>query len=141
MQSLSTVTVDPNLRRAVQYCHLDPSHIPLLSTGKPEVWWLKVLRNEGDPLDTNSFQWKITFSFRERLREIPFMLFGGVESRSNHMESIGSRRYPYSLLGGSLEIPRGIGGGGGSPRPTLLMYSLYGLKVNISRGELVGSNQ
>ena len=60
-----------------------------------------------------------TFSFRERLREIPLMLFEGVENRSNHiyMESIGSRKYPYSLLGDSLEIPRGrpqeagVGGG------------------------------
>ena len=136
VQSLSTVTVDPNFRRAVQYCQLGSSHIPLLSIGKPEVCWWKVPPSEGDPLDTNRFQWKITFSFRERL----LMLFGGeggVESCSNHMESIGSRRYPYSLLGGSLEIPRGRGGG--SPRPTFLMYSLYGLKMNISRGALVGN--
>ena len=37
VQSLSTVAVDPNLRRVVKYCQLDSSHIPLLSTGKPEV--------------------------------------------------------------------------------------------------------
>ena len=37
LQSLSTVAVDPNLRRVVQYCQLDSSHIPLLSIGKPEV--------------------------------------------------------------------------------------------------------
>ena len=65
------------------------------------------------------------------------MLFEGVESHSNHMESIESRRYPDSLLGGSLEISRG----GGAVRPTFLMYSLYGLKMNISREEVVGSNQ
>ena len=37
VQSLSTVAVNPNLRRVVKYCQLDSSHIPLLSTGKPEV--------------------------------------------------------------------------------------------------------
>ena len=37
VQSLSTVAVNPNLRRVVQYCQLDSSHIPLLSTGKLEV--------------------------------------------------------------------------------------------------------
>ena len=37
LQSLSTVAVNPNLRRVVQYCQLHSSHIPLLSTGKPEV--------------------------------------------------------------------------------------------------------
>ena len=37
VQSLSTLAVDPNLRRVVTYCQLDSSHIPLLSTGKPEV--------------------------------------------------------------------------------------------------------
>ena len=58
-----------------------------------------------------------TFSFCERLRELPLMLFEGVDSRSNHMESIGSRKYPYPLLGDSMEIPRGrpqeagVGGG------------------------------
>ena len=31
------------------------------------------------------------------------------------------------------------GWGGVSPRPTFLMYSLYGLKMNISRGALVGN--
>ena len=36
-QSLSTVAGGPNLRRAVKYCQLDSSHIPLLSIGKPEV--------------------------------------------------------------------------------------------------------
>ena len=37
VQSLSTVAVNPNLRRVVKYCQLDSSHIPLLSTGNPEV--------------------------------------------------------------------------------------------------------
>ena len=37
VQSLSTVAVDPNLRRAVKYCQLDSGCIPLLSIGKPEV--------------------------------------------------------------------------------------------------------
>ena len=37
VQSLSKVAVDPNLRRAVKYCQLDSSRIPLLSIGKPEV--------------------------------------------------------------------------------------------------------
>ena len=37
VQSLSTVAVNPNLRRVVKHCQLDSSHIPLLSTGKPEV--------------------------------------------------------------------------------------------------------
>ena len=37
VQSLSAVAVDPYLRRAVKYCQLDSSHIPLLSTGKLEV--------------------------------------------------------------------------------------------------------
>ena len=31
----------------------------------------------------NRFQWKNTFSIRERLRKIPLMLFEGVECRSN----------------------------------------------------------
>ena len=34
-----------------------------------------------DPLDTNRFQWKSTFSIREKLRKIPLMLDEGVESR------------------------------------------------------------
>ena len=37
VQSLSTVAVNSNLRRVVKYCQLDSRHIPLLSTGKPEV--------------------------------------------------------------------------------------------------------
>ena len=37
VQSLSKVAVDPNLRKAVKYCQLDSSRIPLLSIGKPEV--------------------------------------------------------------------------------------------------------
>ena len=77
-----------------------------------------------------------TFSFCERLREIALMLFEGVESHSNHMESIGSRKYPCPLLGDSLEIPRERG----CLRPTFLMYSLCEPKMNISRGEVVGSN-
>ena len=37
VKSQSKVAVNPNLRRVVKYCHLDSSHIPLLSTGKPDV--------------------------------------------------------------------------------------------------------
>ena len=35
--SISAVTINPNLRRVVQYCQLDSSHIPLLANRKPEV--------------------------------------------------------------------------------------------------------
>lgn len=39
-----------------------------------------VLPRVGDPLDTNRFHWKWTFSICEGLRKIPIMLHEGVES-------------------------------------------------------------
>ena len=41
-----------------------------------------------DPLDTNRFRWKSSFSIRERLRKIPLMLDEGVESRSDGVHRI-----------------------------------------------------
>ena len=45
-----------------------------------------------DPLDTNRFRWKSSFSIRERLRKIPLMLDEGVESRSDGVHRIHWKR-------------------------------------------------
>ena len=39
-------------------------------------------------MDTNRFQWKSSFSIRERLRKIPLMLDEGVESHSDEVHRI-----------------------------------------------------
>ena len=60
--------------RVVQYCRPESSRIPLLSIGKPEVYWCKVLPSvflekfrscwmRGG----KSFRWKSSFSIRGRL--------------------------------------------------------------------------
>ena len=56
------------------------------------------------------------------------MLFEGVESRYNHMESIGSRKYPYSLLGDSLEIPRGRPREGGAGWGEVSMTNIFNVQ-------------
>ena len=43
-----------------------------------------------DPLHTNRFRWKSSFSIRERLRKISLMLDEGVESRSDGVHRINS---------------------------------------------------
>ena len=66
--------------------------MPLLSIGKPEVWWCKVLPSVGDPMDTNRFEWKSTFSIRERHREISLVLDEEVESLSDGVHRIHWKR-------------------------------------------------
>ena len=41
-----------------------------------------------DPLDTNRFRWKSSFSIRKRLRMIPLMLDEGMESRFDGVHRI-----------------------------------------------------
>ena len=59
------------------------------------------------------------------------------------MESIGSRKYHTHSLDTQWKFQaRGRGvGGRGSLRPTFFMYIFYEPKMNIARGEFVGSNQ
>ena len=45
-----------------------------------------------DPLHTNRFRWKSSFSIRERLRKISVMLDEGVESRSDGVHRIHWKR-------------------------------------------------
>ena len=45
-----------------------------------------------DPLETNRFRWKSSFSIGERLRKIPRMLDEGVESRSDGVHRIHWKR-------------------------------------------------
>ena len=58
--------------------------------------WSKLFRwSQSDPLDTNRFRWKISFSIPERLRMIPLMLDEGVESRSDGVHRIHWKRIDY----------------------------------------------
>ena len=45
--------------------------------------WFKVLPSVLDPLDTNRFRWKNSFSIREGLRKISLMMDQGVKRRSD----------------------------------------------------------
>ena len=67
-------SIHHNFSRVVQYCRPESSRIPLLSIGKPEVYWCKVLPSvflekfrscwmRGG----KSFRWKSSFSIRGRL--------------------------------------------------------------------------
>ena len=50
--------------------------------------WKVVRWSPSDPLDTKKFQWKSSFSIRERLKKIPPMLDERVESSSDGVHRI-----------------------------------------------------
>ena len=60
--------------RVVQYCRPESSRILLLSIGKPEVSWCKVLPSVWMHWTRIDSDGKVHFSIRERLRKIPLML-------------------------------------------------------------------
>ena len=53
-------------------------------------------------------------------------------------ENIHTHSMPWRLIGNSKGEALGRGGGGRSPLPTFLIYSLYKPKMNISKGAVVG---
>ena len=66
--------------------------IPLMldEGGRKSFRW-----SPSDPLDTNRFPWKSSFSIRKRLRMIPLMLDEGAESRSDGVHWIHWTRIDY----------------------------------------------
>ena len=72
---------------------LEKSHPCWMRGGKSSRW------SPSDPLDTNRFRWKSSFSIRERLRKIPACwMRGGKSSRWSPSDPLDTNRFRWKSL-------------------------------------------